>query len=102
LNSLDSLPMGDGIPLLLSEADLDARVLIDLQTRQAGDQVLGGDVTGVTDAIAGAVLRKIQRLLPSKEYDIVDVTIKFTLGGELLGVKVGGDVSVKLSPKKPL
>ena len=92
---------GDGIPLVITEADLDGRALIDLKARQAGDQVLGDGVDGLRDAIPAAVLKRINRLIPLKDYDIVDITLKFTLGGELFGVKVGGDVAVKLSPKKP-
>ena len=101
MSDADVTDASDGIPLVLTEADLDSRAVIDLKTRQAGDQVLGDEVDGLRDAIPAAVLKRINRLIPLREYDIVDITLKFTLGGELFGVKVGGDVSVKLSPKKP-
>lgn len=90
----------DGIPLVITEADVDSRALSDLRARQVGDQVLGDDVDGVRDVVPGAVLKRVSRVVPLADYDIVDITLKFTLGGEILGIKVGGDVAVKLAPKR--
>ncbi len=90
----------EGIPLVITEADIDARTVAEIRARRSGDQVLGDGEDSLRDAIPAAVLKRISRVIPLKEYQIVDVTLKFSLGGDFFGVKLGGDVAVKLAPKK--
>jgi hypothetical protein len=89
------------LPLLVRDADLEAKTLDAVRAARRGDQVLGLGDALIADHVPKAVLRRVTKLIPPEEFSITEITMKFTLGGELLGVKVSGDVSVKVVPKKP-
>lgn len=89
------------LPLLVRDADLDTKTLEAVRAARQGDQVLGFGDQLIADHVPKAVLRRVTRLIPPEEFGIAEITMKFTLGGELLGVKVSGDVSVKVVPRKP-
>ena len=88
------------IPLILREGDVDPKAVENLRTARQGDQVLGSFDFVLADSLPKAILSRLLKVIPQDDFSITDITMKFTLGGEFLGVKVGGDVSVKLAPRK--
>jgi hypothetical protein len=88
------------VPLVVRDSDLDPKAADALRAAQNGDQILGPFDFVLADSVPRAILNRVLKVVPQDSFVIADITMKFTLGGELLGVKVGGDVSVKLTPKK--
>jgi hypothetical protein len=93
------VPENDAIPLEVREEDLDKGVRGTIKASAKGDKILGDERT-LVDAIPSAVLRRICKIVPKDEFVIAEVTLKFELSGEVFGLKLGGDVSVKVTPKK--
>jgi hypothetical protein len=94
-----SRPRGE-LQLVVRDTDLDKKSVDSIKAAQAGDRVLGPEDAGIADVVPKAVLRRVAKLIPSEEFTISEIALKFTLGGELLGFKVSGDVSVKVVPRK--
>ena len=88
------------LPLVIRDVDLDKKTIDAIKAMQVGDRVLGSEDAGIADVVPKAILRRVLKLIPQEEFTISEIALKFTLGGELLGVKVSGDVSVKVAPRK--
>ena len=88
------------LEIVILEDDLSPGLVAQLKTERQGAVVLGTDGASqrrLRDEIARRVIERVSRMVPPG-YQVAEMSLKFAIGGELLGMKLGGDVLVKITP----
>lgn len=89
---------GDGgIPIVITDEDLPAKERAVLGAGQRGVRVLGVD-RGVIAAATGAIVRRIESLVP-QGYALAEIELQLSLEGKIPGIELHGQAKAKLIPK---
>lgn len=92
----------NNILLYIDEDNLNIKEKSEIKAILKGEEVLGikDEIKKIIyNTIPKAVTNGIESIVP-ENYELNEIQIKFQLAGEYFGLKIGGDVSIKISPKK--